>query len=75
MLNWMMLLPQHSGYYWHAKKAEDWDLAVPVPVSRIENPVETYFEAYVDNRWQRVADVGGVWAGPFYKPMHRPEWL
>jgi hypothetical protein len=71
--NWFTLPPVHNGWYWYADKPEDWDLARPVPVQRIEYGTgEVFYQAYIDHRWQNVTEVSGIWAGPFFRPMRGP---
>ena len=72
-LQWFSGRPMQYGWYFLALKKEDWDIAKPVEVRRIENGNgEIYCEVYLNKEWKRVDSPGfmnnALWAGPIPYP-------
>lgn len=70
---WFSGKPTRHGWYFLAHKKEDWDIAEPVEVRRIENGNgEIYCEVYLNKEWKRVDSPGfmnnALWVGPIPYP-------
>jgi hypothetical protein len=71
-MDWVTM-PTKFGWWFFAPSREDWDLAKPVYVNRIERPEETFFEGRLspNSPTVRVNRAMGWWYGPVVIPRPR----
>jgi hypothetical protein len=75
-MKWFIGEPPCNGWYFYSPKREDYDLARPVPVIRIENPTGIRLAAILKGEQvdcELLKD--GIWCGPVPVLGHPPEWM
>lgn len=68
-MKWFRGIPDKHGWYFYAASPENWDLATPVPVTKIEDSHGVRFEVG-ESVIQK--DDPGIWYGPVNPPIQTP---
>ena len=76
-MEWFIGEPPCNGWYFYSPKREDWDLARPVPVVRVENPQGVRLFAVLKDGSEVDCETlkDGIWCGPVPCLGSPPAWM
>lgn len=76
-MDWFFGEPPCCGWYFYSPKRKDWDLAIPVAVSRHEYGDGTvrFVAKYKGREFDCEELKAGIWCGPIPKFEPPPKWM